>query len=120
MRAYLKQAVWPLIPANVRAAVKEVGKGHPAYDQCDLRITQTSRDDLWFPSSDEMSSKGIYRTVFVDNASKVKKLAGAETASRWWLRSANNDSSFHCIGTSGSSDSSGANGTLGVPLCFCT
>lgn len=119
MRAYLEQDILPLIPANVRASIKEVEKGHPAYDQCDLRITQTSQDGLWMPSYDEMSSKGIYRTVFVDNASKVKKLAGAETASKWWLRSANNDSSFYCIGTSGSSESSNANGALGVPLCFC-
>ena len=120
MRAYLKQAILPLIPENVRLAVKEVEKRHPAYDQCDLKITQSTQDALWLPSYDEMSSKGIYRTVFIDNGSKVKKLAGAKTASKWWLRSANSASAFYCIGTSGGSESPNANSALGVLLCFCT
>lgn len=126
MRTWLRRTVKPLIPANVAAGIKEVTKYSYRYD---TKVTDAeTTDDVWIPSGREVNLSANetmgpkYADVFPDNASRIKKKAGAESASTWWLRSAYNTSSsgFNGVSTDGSSSFSGALNGRGVTLGFCT
>lgn len=121
MRAYLKDTIKPLIPETVRAAIKEVSKAHPAYNTAGSQFTQTTADDVWLPSYNEMfSSSRPYKALFPDNASRVKYKVGATSASWWWLRSADSSSNFYCVSSGGYVNYYGAYSSYGVALGFCT
>lgn len=121
MRTYLKETVKPLIPSNVRSAIKSVTKTQPSYNTAESSVTQTTTDDVWIPSYNEtFGTSSLYYPLFQDtSANRIKKKAGASGASWWWLRSAYNTSSFYRVYGDGSyyylsSCSSGA-----VALGFC-
>lgn len=119
MRAYMKETILPLIPENVRSKIKTVTKTHPAYDSDYKSFTQTTQDDIWIPSYAEMfGNNAAYKTLFPDNASRVKKKGGASSASWWWLRGASSRNGFGNVGSSGGSSSSSANDAGAVPLGF--
>lgn len=124
MRAYLNDSVKPQIPALVRAAIKPVTKTHPAYSTKigGSSSTQTTTDEVWLPSYNEMfGSSSLYYPLFQNtNANRIKKKAGATSASWWWLRSATNANSFNYVTSSGSDSSDYAYGSYGVALGFCT
>ncbi len=124
LRAYMKETIKPFIPENVRNAIKEVTKTQPAYDTQSESYTQTTVDDVWIPSYSEMfgnySSDGIYRSLFADNASRVKKKVGATSASWWWLRTAGNSYVAHAVDPSGSNRYINVPNSESVPLGFST
>ena len=103
MRAYLNDSVKPQIPALVRAAIKPVTKTHPAYNTAASSFTQTTTDEVWLPSYNEMfGSSSLYYPLFQNtNANRIKKEAGATSASWWWLRSANDPTTFYYVSGNG-------------------
>ena len=126
LRAYFQETILPLIPNEVRSHIVEVTKTHPAYRNgvsagSTQSYTQTTQDKVWIPSYAEMfSTTGLYHEKFPDSASRIKKKAGATSASWWWLRAAYTSIIAYAVGSSGSTyddtvDSSGA-----VPLGFST
>ena len=124
LRAYLNDSVKPQIPALVRAAIKPVTKTHPAYPSTypSSSFTQTTTDEVWLPSYNEMfGSSSLYYPLFQNtNANRIKKKAGATSASWWWLRSAGSSYTFDNVGSNGDYDDYTANGSNGVALGFCT
>lgn len=122
MRAYLNDTIKPQIPALVRAAIKPVTKTHPAYNTNQVSFTQTTTDEVWLPSYNEMfGSSSLYYPLFQNtNANRIKKKAGVTSASWWWLRSAYDGNSFYGVGSYGTSTSNGAYISYGVALGFCT
>ena len=128
LRAYFQNTILPLIPDEVRSHIVDVTKTHPAYrakasdPKSSESFTQTTQDKVWIPSYAEMfssySSGGIYRSMFDDNASRVKKKVGAESASRWWLRAANHINYAYAVGSSGSNGNNNVYNTGAVPLGF--
>ena len=122
MRKYFKETIKPLIPENVRSHIVPVSKSHPAYSTEMKSVTQTTVDDVWLPSYAEMfssySNGGIYRSLFADNASRVKKKVGAASASRWWLRAASSINGAYAVGSSGSYTSDSVDTSWDVPLGF--
>ena len=126
MRTYLNDTIKPLIPANVQAAIKAVHKTHPAYDSAGSQFTQTTDDEVWLPSYNEMvassssTNQPRYKTVFPDAESRKKTAIGATSASPWWLRSASNGISFYVVNSSGGASSYFPNESRGVALGFCT
>ena len=126
MRSWLNDTVLPLIPSDVRTAIKEVTK--TSYDKT-TSADVTSNDKLWIPSAREVftsssygyeSSGPTYTTVFDSSSARIKYKG--TSASTWWLRSAlsSGTSHFQYVSSSGSSNFSSANGTIGVCLGFCT
>ncbi len=82
MRAYFNETILPLIPPEVRTHIVEVSKSHPAYRNSTSSagstqsFTQTTQDKVWLPSYSEMYN-GAYKTLFPDNASRIKKNASS-------------------------------------------
>ena len=125
MRSYLKNTIKPLIPQAVRNAIKEVTKTSYRYDTSAKNATTT--DDVWIPSyreifggTDYESDGPVYGDIYTDNASRVKNVVGASSASHWWLRSAYSSDSygFRFVNTSGGSNDNFANSSYGVALGF--
>jgi len=118
MRTYLKETIKPLIPETVRNNIKTVNKTQAAYDSDGKSFTQTSQDDVWIPDYNEVFS-GKYKTLFPDNASRVKHKVGATSAISWWLRYASSTNYFRYVSSSGSYNYNSAYTTNGVALGFC-
>lgn len=124
MRSYLKETIKPLIPSNVRSAIKEVTKYSRIYNVSEAAVNNvTSTEDVWIPSSREVNLTGYetegptYSMAFPDNASRVKNYSGS--AAWWWLRSANTSSGFRDVYTEGNDSSNNVSSSGGVALGFC-
>lgn len=130
LRQYYKNTLKPLMPENVRAGVKTVLKSQPAYQNngttSGSSFTQTTEDDLWAPSYNEMfgssstTNQPRYKAIYPDNESRKKSKVGATSAIVWWLRSASYTNLFHYVDSSGSDSYSGAYSSYGIPLGFST
>lgn len=117
------------LPADLRAIIKPVIKKGTAGSQS--TTIQNTTDSLWLPSPKEVgllttdagySGEGTQYPLFVDNASRIKKLSnGAGSANLWWTRGpyTGNSTYFICVYTSGSYSSSYASDTYGVCLGLC-
>jgi len=126
MRTYMKETIKPLIPSNVRNAIKEVTKVSRIYNSAGNAVDNiTSTDDVWIPSTREVGftyyeSNGVaYSAAFPDNASRIKKQVGASSASWWWLRSASTSYYFSNVAGGGGYGNDDANGEGGVVVGFC-
>lgn len=125
MREYLKEDVKPLIPENVRTAIKEVDKNTRSMTPTGSPVQTVTADDVWIPSRrevfGEVSSSDtdgpIYSEVYTDDASRIKYRNG--TAEVWYLRSAYNSTSFYCVGVNGASSTNAASNSKDVALGFC-
>ncbi|MCD7918655.1 MAG: CotH kinase family protein [Clostridiales bacterium] len=124
MRTYLQETIKPLIPSEVQAGIKTVTKSQTAYDTSGSSYTQTTEDDVWIPDYTEVygtnGTNGTYKAIYNSNDSRIKYKSGATSATYWWLRRANNTSSFANILTSGAYNHNYANYSYGVALGFCT
>ena len=121
MRAYLKDTIMPLIPDTVRNHIVQVTKTQGAYDVDGKLFTQTTTDDIWIPDFYEVvSTPYLYKTLFPDPASRIKKKVENSSASYWWLRNARSIYQCGCV-TSTGSGTSGYNtwSSYGVALGFC-
>ena len=126
MRTWLNDTILPLIPSDVRTAIKEVTK--TSYDKT-TSADVTSNDKLWIPSAREVfigssygyEASGPTYTTFFSSASAIK-YKGLSMCS-WWLRSANSSSTnnFQDVYSNGTLNRDSAIiSTIGVCLGFCT
>ena len=123
MRSYLINTIKPLLPSEVRNALKTVKKYSRIYDTSETAVNNVvSNDDIWIPSAYEVNFTGYetsgvtYSTAFPDNASRIKhKVDGSAT---WWLRSAGSTSSFRIVGNNGSNGGNAASYSRGVAVGF--
>ena len=125
MRSYLINTIKPLLPSEVRNALKTVKKYSRIYNTSETAVNNVvSNDDIWIPSAYEVNFTGYetsgaaYSTAFPDNASRIKHQVGGSAA--WWLRSAPYTGGFRVVNSGGVGTSYGANGSGGVALGFCT
>lgn len=126
MRSYLINTIKPLLPSEVRNALKTVKKYSKIYNTSGTAVNNVvSNDDIWIPSAYEVNFTGheasgiTYSTAFPDNASRIKHKVGGSVVG-WWLRSANDTSSFRNVGNKGSYYGNYAYYSYGVAVGFCT
>lgn len=125
IRTYMRETIKPLIPSNVRNAIKEVTKYSNIYNSAGSAVNNvTTTDDIWIPSKREMFGSGEtqgprYDDGFNANADRMKSKVGASGASWWWLRSADFSNGFTSVNTDGSSGNGNAYSAGGVAVGFC-
>ena len=123
MRSWLRSDVLPTLPQEIQDAIVAVDKTYYDYT---TSSTLTISDTVWIPSAREIfggtsyESSGVDYTSWFDTTAKRIKYNASGTASYWWLRSAISGTSFRGVNGSGSATTTGANGTSGVALGFCT
>ena len=124
MRSYLINTIKPLLPSEVRNALKTVKKYSRIYNTSETAVNNVvSNDDIWIPSAYEVNFSGYetsgvtYSTAFPDNASRIKHKVGG-SAVRWWLRSAGGAGLFRAVYYDGSGGDSGAGSSSGVAVGF--
>lgn len=127
MRTYMKEAIKPLIPSNVRSSILEVIKTSYAYNTNGVSYQQTTQDDVWLPSARELNlyqpdekSGAVYSEMFPNFESRKKHRVGVTTIAYWWNRSANSSPSyFGQVSNTGAPSRSAPNSNYGVALGFC-
>lgn len=122
MRSYLIDTIKPLIPSGVSNAIKPVTKTQRAYNTSGSLFEQTTTDDIWIPSINEVSgSSSLYYPLFQDtNANRIKKKLDSTSDSGWWLRSAGSVNYFDYVGGAGGNGYGSSFDFYGVALGFCT
>lgn len=124
MRKFLRESIYPQIESTVRSNIKEVTK---TYYDVTTSSTLTTTDTVFIPSAREIfggssyESTGIdYTDVFNSNTARIKHYGQSNSASSWWLRSADSATNFRFVNFNGSVSSNNASRAYGVALCFCT
>ena len=125
MRSTHLPAILNLMPAEVKAAIRDVQKKSSAGNQSSS--IQTTNDKLFLLSEIEIfgsttysfAGEGKQYDYYKAGNSKVNNLSGS--AYIWWERSPrSSDSTGFCrVGSSGSADASGASASDGVAFGFC-
>jgi len=126
MRAYLKNTIKPLIPAEVRNAIVNVTKiSSIVTNGTMVKDGQTTTDDVWIPSAYEVGSSNSYESIgpvytmkFNSATNRIKEQN--HSAINWWIRSASSTVDFCRINTGGYDSVIDANKVQGIALGFCT
>lgn len=129
LRTELK-ALLPLIPENVSNGIKPVLKSQESYENDgsggEVKVTQTTEDDVWIPSYNEMfgyssiENQPRYKVLFPNSASRIKKTKTSSSASTWWLRSASTSGMYFIVYPSGNYQTDMPNTAYRTVLGFCT
>lgn len=119
MRAYLNGTIKGMVPALVKNNVVSVTKTHKASKNNGMSESQTTHDEFWLASSDEVNG-GIYSGLFPDNNSRKKVSLGG--SKKWWLRNVRSGNSyqFYDVDNDGSLLYTTAETKQGIALGFCT
>lgn len=125
MRSYLTDTIKPLIPETIRNAIVPVTKVSSTYESSAIVPNgQTTTDDVWIPSAQEIFGGSLYETdgvtyttYFNSATARTKYLNGS--TSLWWLRSASSTTKFRDVASNGNVTNDNASGTSGVVLGFC-
>lgn len=124
MRTWLRDTILGTIDSTVTSKIKEVTK---TYYDVTTSSTLSVTDNIWIPSAREIfggssyEDSGVDYTSFFNSANaRIKYNTTNGSAANWWLRSASNATSFRTVYNSGSVTYTGASGSLGVALGFCT
>lgn len=122
MRAYLNDTIKPLIPEEVRNSIVAVTKTQPAYDTSGSSFTQTTEDDVWIPSKDEVyGGTSKYYELFQDTTDNRKKKKSGDTYNNgWWLRSTYDSNKFNFVSSYGEVQAGTVGSSFFVALGFCT
>lgn len=125
MRSTHLPAILNLMPAEVKAAIREVQKKTSAGNQSSS--IQTTNDKLFLLSEIEIfgsttysfAGEGTQYAYYQAGNSKVKNRSGS--ADGWWERSPYSSSStgFCAVGSGGSADAGAAGSSRGVAFGFC-
>lgn len=125
MRTTHLPAILNMMPAEVKAAIRDVQKKSSAGNQSSS--IQTTNDKLFLLSEIEIfgsttysfAGEGKQYDYYKAGNSKVKNLSGS--ANRWWERSpySSNSTSFCNVSSGGSADASNASYSRGVAFGFC-
>ena len=113
MRKYLKETIKPLIPEEVRNAIKEVNKYTLMYDSSGTITTYTNKtiDDVWIPHYREItgydtdSKNYYYKNLFPNKASRKKGTAENSAYTYYWLRQPISKDCFYYISFDGGTGS---------------
>ena len=128
MRTYLRETIFPDIPAVIRDAIKEVTKYTKIYNASEAAVYNAeSTDTVWIPSYREVFGGSSYETtgvvytgLFSSATLRKKNKLGLASASYWWTRSAYSATTFTHVSGDGSTSYNYANSSCGVALGFCT
>ena len=115
LRQYLKETVFPAIPASLGNRLVNVKK-----EQYVILEKQATEDTLWIPDFYELFRKeSLYYGLF-ENTSEKRIKTKSGSASVWWLRSAYVSSTVYAVSSDGSING-GNNVDLahGVVVGFC-
>ena len=125
MRTTHLPAILNMMPAEVKAAIRDVQKKSSAGNQSSS--IQTTNDKLFLLSEIEIfgsttysfAGEGKQYAYYQAGNSKVKNLSGS--ARNWWERSpySSNSTSFCIVGGSGSAGAYDASSSYGVAFGFC-
>lgn len=125
MRTTHLPAILNMMPAEVKAAIRDVQKKSSAGNQSSS--IQTTNDKLFLLSEIEIfgsttysfAGEGKQYAYYQAGNSKVKNLSGS--AYSWWERSpfSSNSASFCSVHSSGSAAAANASGSFGVAFGFC-
>lgn len=125
MRSTHLPAILNLMPAEVKAAIRDVQKKSSAGNQSSS--IQTTNDKLFLLSEIEIfgsttysfAGEGTQYAYYQAGNSKVKNLNGS--ANRWWERSpySSNSTLFCNVISNGGAGATGASGSGGVAFGFC-
>lgn len=125
MRTTHLPAILNMMPAEVKAAIRDVQKKSSAGNQSSS--IQTTNDKLFLLSEIEIfgsttysfAGEGKQYAYYQAGNSKVKNLSGS--ANSWWERSpySFNSTRFCCVDSSGSAAAANASGSYGVAFGFC-
>ena len=125
MRSTHLSAILNLVPAEVKAAIKEVQKKTSAGSQSSS--IQTTNDKLFLLSEIEIfgsttysfAGEGKQYDYYKAGNSKVKNRSGS--ANTWWDRSPISSAStaFCCVNSNGDASATTASGSIGVAFGFC-
>lgn len=125
MRSTHLPAILNLMPAEVKAAIRDVQKKSSAGNQSSS--IQTTNDKLFLLSEIEIfgsttysfAGEGKQYDYYKAGNSKVKNLSGS--ASYWWERSphSSNSTSFCGVNGNGTAGAGGASASTGVAFGFC-
>lgn len=125
MRTTHLPAILNLMPAEVKAAIRDVQKKSSAGNQSSS--IQTTNDKLFLLSEIEIfgsttysfAGEGKQYDYYKAGNSKVKNLSGS--ADRWWERSPySSNSTYFCrVNSDGSAGAGGASNSYGVAFGFC-
>lgn len=116
MRTYLNNTIKPLIPENVASLIRAVSKTQAAYNVAGSKFTQTTIDEVWIPTPEEVRS---YSSVY-DNRKKYSK---GGKARGWWNRDAISTSQAYYVSYTGyyaQYENVKSTNTAGGVLGFCT
>ena len=125
MRTTHLPAILNLMPAEVKAAIRDVQKKSSAGNQSSS--IQTTNDKLFLLSEIEIfgsttysfAGEGKQYDYYKAGNSKVKNLSGS--ANRWWERSpySSNSTYFCCVYSNGGANWDSASASYGVAFGFC-
>lgn len=103
-RAFLRETIKPLIPGIVKDRIVEVTKKQYTYNTEGEKYQQTTLDDVWVPSKEEIffnTSNNIYYKLFKGVGYTKHPIVYQDVSSyRWWTRSAYSISAFHEVASS--------------------
>lgn len=133
LRSTLDGSIYNALPSDLKAVIKTAYKWYGTGNN--TTNGKWSGHKLWLPLTFEMFGESSYspateRTtgnarqypIFVDNASRIKKMNNGGDSARWyWLASpdASNSTGFCYVGSDGSSSNYYASGSLGVCFGLC-
>jgi hypothetical protein len=122
LREYLNNTVSGLIPENVLEMVVPVTKTHYSYNLNEFGYYDTSSETLWVPSDDEcFDTSGLYHDLFPTADSRKKNYIGSPfTATKWWLRDANDKRYAKHVGDAGNQVQTYVTNKCRIALGFCT
>lgn len=127
MRKYLKETIKPLIPEEVRNAIKEVNKYTKMLDSSGSTSDYTHKtiDDVWIPHVKEITGNNTdnknfhYNVLFPNETSRIRYVSGTTTSGDYWLREPATEKRFYEISSQGYETNETSNSVDGILLCFC-
>lgn len=133
MRSWLNETVFPLLPADVRPAIKEVRKYSSSCESSSIvKDGSVTADKLWIPSHHELNLGTEYETQGATYSTSLYpsgtssslryyrvKYNQSNAANNWWLRSVMKPTDYRAIGNNGSASYFTFSTSYGVCLGFC-
>lgn len=127
MRTYLKETIKPLIPEEVRNAIKEVDKYTLMIDSSGSTATYIHKtiDDIWIPHEKEITGSNTdnknlhYKILFPNEASRIRNVVGTTYGADYWLRQPYTNNRFYQIDNNGYESNDKSEISDGVLICFC-
>ena len=134
-RSYLSNDIYALVPSNVKARLQSIKKITSTYtdSNSDSRVTQTTYDKIFVPSSAEMNGGNIYEgslghsvvysKIFKEDSQGLfpSRARYKQDGTGWpyVLRTQSRYNNFAIINTNGSTGTSSMQGTYGIIIGFC-